>query len=273
MIKNNMNDTLEILVDSVKAGAKYRSIIPELIRNIAQEELQKRKNIKVAVKATRSRLHQIGGAFLNNKIDYAKWLELFISLPNRQINNPIFMQTCQQMMRLHSSMDERLPVLEQFYSRILNDIAPIHSVLDLACGLNPLAIPWMPLAQDAHYYACDIFEDMIAFLNDFLKLFHINGNVFGCDLSHQIPSQEVHLALLLKTLPCLEKLDKQIGIKLIENTRAEHILVSYPVKSLGGREKGMLDTYKNHFLAIIEGSDWKIQCFEFSTELAFLLSR
>ncbi|MFH1446892.1 MAG: 16S rRNA methyltransferase [Chloroflexota bacterium] len=268
-----MNDTLEILVDSVKAGAKYRSIIPELIKNIAQEELQKRKSTKAAVKATRSRLHQIGGAFLNRKIDYAKWLEVFTNLTNRQINNPLFKQTCQQMMCFHSSTDERLPILEQFYNRILIDIAPIHSVLDLACGLNPLTIPWIPLAQDAHYYACDIFEDMIAFLNDFLKLSYINGNVFGCDLSHQIPSHEVHLALLLKTLPCLEKLDKQIGIKLLDNIRAEHILVSYPVKSLGGREKGMLDTYKNRFLGIIEGSNWKIQCFEFSTELAFLLSR
>ena len=61
-------------------------------------------------------------------------------------------------------------------------LPPIRSVLDVACGLNPLAIPWMPLAPDVHYYACDIYADMIAFLNGFFQIAGIDGQAQACDL-------------------------------------------------------------------------------------------
>ena len=50
-------------------------------------------------------------------------------------------------MGYHSSTRERLPILEQFYARALADIPPARVVLDLACGLNPLALAWMPLGE------------------------------------------------------------------------------------------------------------------------------
>ena len=259
------------LVAAIRKSNKYQAITPDLIQHIGMQELARHSNFKQAIKATRTRLHQIGGAFLNAKINYTKWLNIFSATPNMQ--DPIFIQNTCDMMRLHTSTHERLPILEKFFTTTLQSIAPIHSVMDLACGLNPLAIPWMPLAKNFTYYACDIFEDMLIFLNDFFKLTQVDGLAFACDLSQSLPAQPVQLAYLLKTLPCLEQLDSQIGFNLIENILADHILISYPVKSLGGREKGMLETYKQRFAELTQGRGWQIQTFEFSTELAFLLSR
>ncbi len=81
------------------------------------------------------------------------------------------------------------------------------------------------------------------------------------------------MAFLLKTIPCLEQVDKQIGLSLLEQIQAEHILVSFPAKSLGGRDKGMPTFYRDHFYELIEGQRWQVQEFNFSTEIAFLVTK
>jgi len=149
----------------------------------------------------------------------------------------------------------------------------VTSLLDLACGLNPLALPWMPLAADAPYYACDIYSGQMEFLNRFLAHLGRPGRTELCDLTTELPAQPVQVALLLKTIPCLEQVDKSIGTRLLEGIPAEHLLVSFPVASLGGRGKGMLENYEAHFIQLTAGRGWLIQRFEFSSELAFLVSR
>ena len=89
----------------------------------------------------------------------------------------------------------------------------------------------------------------------------------------QPPQQPVHLALLLKTIPCLEQLDKQVGIRLLEGIQAEHILVSFPAHSLGGQSRGMVQNYEAHFREMVAGRHWSVQRFLFPGELAFLVSR
>ena len=87
-------------------------------------------------------------------------------------------------------------ILDRFYATTLADLAPIRSVLDLACGLNPLSIPWMPLAAGAEYYACDIYGDMVDFLNRYLALARIAGLAQIADLTRACPNQRVDVALL-----------------------------------------------------------------------------
>jgi 16S rRNA (guanine(1405)-N(7))-methyltransferase len=60
---------------------------------------------------------------------------------------------------------------------------------------------------------------------------------------------------------------------LLEKVKAEHILVSFPVQSLGGRNKGMPDYYQDHFYEMISDKTWKINKFTFQTEMAFLVTK
>jgi 16S rRNA (guanine(1405)-N(7))-methyltransferase len=176
-------------------------------------------------------------------------------------------------MRRHASTRERLPGLETFFHRTLGAMAPVQSVLDLACGLNPLALPWMPLAPGFTYLACDVYADLAAFLNGFFTLLGVDGQAQVCDLIDQVPQEPVQLALLLKSIPCLEQVDRQVGLRILEEVRAEHILVSFPAHSLGGRNKGMPENYSRSFRDLLAGKDWQVREFSFPTEVAFLVTR
>ncbi|MDR3575566.1 MAG: hypothetical protein P4L50_17035 [Anaerolineaceae bacterium] len=263
---------IEELVKAVQKGASYRSISPVLIRRIGVQELAKGRSWKEAVKATRNKLHQVGGAYQEQEPDYPAWqAELDAIDPIRE---PEQLKTfCRKVMQFHASTRERLPDLEHFYAETLAALGPIRSILDAACGFNPLALPWIPLAQDAIYYGCDIYADMVEFMNSFLTKVRRPGNVEVCDLIHACPGQSVQVALLLKTIPCLEQMEKTAGRALLDGIQAEHLLVSFPARSLGGRSKGMVQNYEAHFRQLIEGQPWRIQRFEFASELAFLVSK
>jgi 16S rRNA (guanine(1405)-N(7))-methyltransferase len=266
------NDTLNELVNAVKANPKYRSIETGLVRSIGQAELVHHENFKEAVKATRNKIHQIGGAYQENGIDYPRCSAELEDLP-ASLSNPALRDYCRQMMRQHASTRERLPILEQFYTDTLGSLGPIRSILDLACGLNPFALPWMPMAPGGMYYACDIYQDMADLIRHFLN--HINqpGIVEVTNLAASVPAYPVQVALLLKTLPCLEQLEKNISSNLLSSIQAEHLLISYPIHSLGGQSKGMLANYENHFHKITDGMHCSIRRFQYPSELVFLVTR
>jgi 16S rRNA (guanine(1405)-N(7))-methyltransferase len=265
------NTKVDNFVAKVQEGAKYAQLEPGLVRQIALEELRNQKDQRSALKTTRTRLHRLAGAFLAPKIDYAKWLDIFKSIP--RADHAQFKETSLRLMKLHASTQERLPFLENFYFECLEAIAPVSSVLDLACGLNPLAQPWMPLDKDCTYYACDVVEPLVGFLQGFLTLTGQNGSAFTCNLLHSIPQQKVQVAFLLKLLPILDQVDPNASSSLLDQVQADHLLISYPSKSLGGRSKGMQQNYAAHFERLTSGRNFQIRSFEFPNETVYLLRR
>ena len=192
--------------------------------------------IKEAVKATKNKLHQVGGAYRQTKLDYEKSLAL---LQETAVSTPQQLRTtCQDLMQAHASTRERLPILDDFYQTILAELPPIRTVLDLACGLNPLAYPWLPLPPDVQYTAVDIYGDMLDFIQGFFELMEMNGRTQQRDIIGNPPCEPADLILLLKTLPCLEQVDKTAATNLIDSLNGRYLLISYPAQSLGGRSKG-----------------------------------
>jgi 16S rRNA (guanine(1405)-N(7))-methyltransferase len=263
-------DDLAELVRLVSASPKYRAVSPEYIESVGRRELAKRRNLREAVKAAKNKLHQVGGAYLEGDLHYPQWLEAL-----RAAGDPeALRQTCRTIMGAHASTRERLPILDEFYAIILADLPPIRSVVDIACGLNPLAIPWMPLAAGATYDAYDIYQDMVDFAGQFMALpgAGVRGQAQARDVLQPVSLPPVDLALVLKAIPCLEQVDKAAGAKLLDKIQARHLLVTFPVHSLGQREKGMAAHYDAHFRQLWQGRPGTIRRFEFSSELAYLVS-
>ena len=259
---------LGALLQEIHTSSKYRTVCEEVIRNIGQKELSKRRNRKEAVKETKNTLHQIAGAYLDHKPNYAEMLSLLNAASASEDPN-VFRATCRQAMQNHASARERLPFLEEFYGTVMGGIGPITSLLDVASGLNPLAIPWMPLAPHAVYHACDLYTDMMAFLESFFPLAGIMGTTVACDVLTSPPTQAVDVALVLKVLPPLEQLDKAAGLRLLKALEAQYLLVSFPTRTLGGRNKRMAENYEAHFREMIQGEPWEVERFLFETELCF----
>ncbi len=263
---------LEHLLRAVQSSGKYQPVSEALIRRIGAQELAKRRNLKEAIKATKNKLHQVGGAYLDGDARYSTWLDELKAAQSR--GEAELRAACLRMMRYHASTRERLPVIEKFYAPIFAGLPPVHSVLDVACGLNPLAIPWMGLAEGAEYTAVDIYRDMMDFLAGFMALVPgVRGSTEVGDILGDCPSRRFDVALALKTIPCLEQVDHLAGQHLLDSINADILIVSFPSRSLSGRSKGMPEHYSAHFHQLIADRPWKVERFEFDNELVFKIMK
>ncbi|HXZ05755.1 MAG TPA: hypothetical protein VEH81_13050 [Ktedonobacteraceae bacterium] len=260
------------LIEAVLASSKYKSIDVDFIKYIGMQELSRHRNLKEAIKSTKNKLHQVGGAYQIGTPHYSTWLDE-LKFAKRSSNEENFLEMCKWIMQYHSSTRERLPVLEQFYNTIFANLPSINSVIDIACGLHPLAVPWMPLSVHVEYFAYDIYEDMISFLNESLALMPVKGSAKVCDVIHDCPAHKVDVAFILKAIPCLEQADKSAGWHLLETINANHLVVSFPAHSLGGKNKGMATNYESRFYEQVGPKPWSIQRFEFPGEVVFLVSK
>lgn len=276
---------LDELVAAIRASKKYAHIGEATLRHLGQIELGKRRNLKDAIKETRNKLHQIGGAY-QDSMHYAAWLsELEAAEPT------VRREILSRIMQHHASTRERRPILNPFYTTIFaalrEKLGEVHSILDVACGLNPLAIPWMPLPPDTAYHALDIYADMTEFIGQCLSLMNVKGTAETCDVvaalaaaladptcaAAQVLRRPVDVAFVLKTIPCLEQVDKRIGSSLLDILGAKQLVVSFPIQSLGGKRKGMLQHYSAHFAELMAGRSWPVQKLEFESELVFIVQK
>ncbi|MCS6939187.1 MAG: 16S rRNA methyltransferase [Roseiflexus sp.] len=284
---------IDEIVAAVLAAPKYRTIAPSLVRTLAVREFAAHRSVKAAIKATKNKLHQVAGAYVDQRIDVADWLRRLQShdvpypstapdeaLVQAALANPriahlgeSFIRASLDLMARHASTRERLPIVQRFYAEIFAVLPPVRSVLDVGCGLNPLAIPWMPLAPDAVYHASDIDRAIVDFVTQYLALVGIPGSVEVRDQASDPGGPPVDLALALKLLPVLEQIEDGAAARLLDALDAPFVLVSYPVRTLGGRRKGMGATYERQLEALIAGREWEVQRFVFPGELAFLIRK
>ena len=272
MLMDSNLDAIAEITASVLSKKKYRHIHPDLIRSLAGSELEKGRGKKETLKAVTGKLHQVGAAYFPSRPDYSSWLSDLQHLP-ANLDSPEVKSFCREVMENHHSTRERLLILEAFFNKALSPIAPVKSILDLACGLNPLALPWMPAAGDVRYSGCDIFSDMVGFLTGFAKHFSIDADFSVCNLLEANFTGEFQVAFLLKTLPCLEQLQADFSGRLLDAVPAEYLLISFPVRSLSGRPKGMRESYASRFEEMMNRRSWEFNKYEFFDELAYLVKK
>jgi 16S rRNA (guanine(1405)-N(7))-methyltransferase len=266
----NEGGDLARLLAAVRQSARYRRVSPALILAIGRRELATGRGLKEAIKATKGRLHQVCGAFQEGEPRYDAWIrELEAAAESGDAG--AFRGACATIMRCHASTRERLPLLDRFYAETIGGLPPPRSVLDLGCGLHPLAIPWMGLPPGVVYRCYDVDAELIDFLNRFFALIGIDGRAEVRDLAANPPHEEADLALALKLLPTLDHLARAAGAALLRALRASHILVSFPAHSLGGRQKGMARHYEARFGSLLAAEGMQARRITFPTELVFLV--
>jgi len=262
----------ELLLNAVLKSSRHKDVCDDLIKNIGTSELSKRRTLKEAIKATKNKLHQIGGAYFRVKPMYSRWLEKLKKAADSG-DEESFHDICVEIMSSYSSTKERLQIMDEFYGSIFSLLPRVSSIIDIACGFNPLAIPWMPISDEVVYYAYDIYKDMVKFLNDFMTMTNVRGYAEVRDVLHAPPEVSADLAFILKAIPCFDQIDRSATSKLLDSIRARWILVSFPIKSLGGREKRMVENYTARFDELMYGKSWSVKRLEFKTELAFLIAK
>ena len=86
---------------------------------------------------------------------------------------------------------------------------------------------------------------------------------------NEFPKADV--TFFLKTYPVLEIQEKGAGLAAIEKQKCKYVIVSFPTKSIGGKEKGMTDFYTKQFEAVAQSKKWEYKKLQFPTELVFVI--
>ena len=273
---------LERVLETVFAARKYGSVHPGLARAIAAAELAKGRSLKEAVKATKNQLHQSAAVYFRQNPDYdetVRQLQAVIGSIDcgrdayAHSDNESVRPLLRRIMGAHASTYERLPLLDTIYGQIFQRLPPVNSALDVACGLHPVARPWMPLPPDLAYTAYDIFADQIDFINRFFGVMGYAGVAVQRNALEDMSAPAADIAFLLKTLPCLEQIESGAGRRLLHQIDAPILVVSFPSHSLAGRKKGMAHHYAAYFDAITEGSGWQVESLTYPSELVYIVRK
>jgi 16S rRNA (guanine(1405)-N(7))-methyltransferase len=262
---------LDDLVRAVRATGKYGAIGEELIRNVGRTALATHSTAKAALKETKGKLHQVAAAYMPARSHYDQWVGLLARVRG---DPAILKDACRTVLAQHTSTRERLALLDSFYIRTMGQFGIVDSVLDLACGYNPLTAPWMPLTDGATYNAYDVYTDLVSFLSQCLFILGLQGCAKVCDVTGGLPTMPTaDVALLLKALPCLEQIDRPAVVHLLDTVPARHLLVSFPVHSLGGADRRMTEHYAAHFRDLMAERRWSWDRVDFATELVFVVEK
>jgi 16S rRNA (guanine(1405)-N(7))-methyltransferase len=260
------------IVDGLKESRRYRSLAEPALVRVARWSAGTHKGRQAALKAAKRKLHQVYGAYLSpGAVSAAERAAQLIS--EERPGEPEQRALCLEVLKQHASTAERLPFLERFYADLTAGLPPVRSIVDLACGLNPFALPWMGLPADSSYLAVDVDERLARVFDRLGQAWPVGLRGLAHDLTGGAPETSADLVLLLKAVPCLEQQEAGAGRRLLRSLDAPVVVVSFPARSLGGRDKGMRDTYDRMLHGMVEGSGREIEVRSYPTETVYRLAR
>ena len=252
-------------LDKLLHAKNYRDICPDTIHRVWIECQGKYRKVKDVEKAAREALHGITGAFMTPQ-------------EARQLAYDMHAWHCdktdaglERMLSRHASTRERLPLAETdtLYTRIFGFTGKPRSVLDLACGINPLYLG----ARNVPAVGLDIYGGAVQAINSF-------GEIYGAPVSARcvdllcpgsIPGERFDLALLFKLPPLLERQKSGALLDVMNAVNADHLVISFPTRTLGGRNVGMADQYSRWMESHVPSSRGIVHRFETSSELFYIL--
>ncbi|GAB4279358.1 MAG: hypothetical protein Kow0080_31610 [Candidatus Promineifilaceae bacterium] len=265
------------VVTAVKQSRKYHDTSEETIAALVADAARKYKSRKEVEKAVRKQLHNIMAPYLGDP-DYeqakTQMTEAFAQ------GAEAVKALCLELMAVHVSTEERLPILDTFFRQIFAVTGKPRAILDIACALDPLSLPWMGLGDetatfvppDLQFFAIDIHEARVDFLNHFFRLAGIAPLARVQDVALQFPQDRADVALFLKEMPRFSRNYGNLGRPLLEALPVDWLVLSYPTKSAhGGRD--LTARYRMFMYELLAGKDWPVTELVFEGELVFCIKK
>lgn len=254
------------LVDKILNSKKYRSLYRPTVERIVND-IASRYPAKLVEKAVKRRLHQIWGAYLIRP-DFKK---LLTDIEKRLGKGESIKSILLPVLALQSSTKERIPILDEFYQKIFSLTGKPESIVEPGCGLNSLTYFWLP--SPIKYFGFDVDMGQIDFLNSVLALAKTK-NAKVCLGDVFVDSFKVaEMVLLLKVLPLFEHQVKGCSLSILKKMECKYLVVSFPTKSLSGKNKGMKEYYEQQFKDLIKSEHWSVKKLEFESELVFVIKK
>jgi 16S rRNA (guanine(1405)-N(7))-methyltransferase len=264
-------DPIQPLIDDLLNSRKYRSLnLPdETVRDLLEQELPRHRNSKDALKAVRHKLHTIVAPYLGDP-DYEAMIG---ELSSAQAAGPeALREACTRILAAHASTRERLQVLDEFYPRLFALTGVPARILDLACGLNPFAWPWMGLPPSTAYFAYDIHSPRVAAINAFFKIQGVAPLAEVRDILVRPPLVEADVAFLFKEAHRMEQRQHGCSLPFWRALKVRWLLVSLPAESLSGRFQ-LAERQRALVSEAIGDAGWPVTELEFGSEIVFCIDK
>ncbi|MBX2801193.1 MAG: hypothetical protein KTR31_26165 [Myxococcales bacterium] len=238
------SEVVQRLVERLRQAPKYAGLCDDLLVWAVQQGLREQRSEKLALKVAKRKLHQAFGSFLPSarRKELLSVLAAAAGATDPQAHTALL----RQALSLHASTAERLESggLEDLWSVILDHVGTVRSVLDLGCGLAPAVLPWTQLPVDVRYLGVDLDGPLCEALQAALRPRWPHVRIEARDVRGEAPWPEVDVVLMAKLLPTVERQASGSAVQLVERLRARWLVATFPLRSLGGRDRGMGQQYR-----------------------------
>jgi len=261
------------LIDSVHKSHKYRDLdLPDaFLLDLINQNLSNSKNFSELKDNFRKSLHNVIAPYLED-IDYQAEIANLESGLEDLSSEEALKNYCLKMMAKHASTKERIPHLQPYFDAIHDVIGEPESVLDLACALDPLCLPWIHLAPQASFKAYDLNGSRIHYLQKFFDSAGIKAEAIQQDILLNPPQDQADCAFFFKEAHRLEKRQPGSTRILIENTNVKTFILSLPAYDLKGHHS--LETYHRHLVEkAIEAKNWNLESKLIGNEIIFFIHK
>ncbi|MEI6849641.1 MAG: hypothetical protein WCK29_01255, partial [archaeon] len=175
----------------------------------------------------------------------------------------------EELLETHNSTKERLadyPIIKDLILK-LNP----KSILDLGCGLNPLAL--LDTIKNMEYYASDINENDLELINKYFRLNNIKGKAFVYDLrtigSEKLPCAD--LCIIFKVLDIIEKKGHRLAEKILSSVDSKQFLVSFATRKLSN--KPMNRPKRGWFEYLLKRLNYSFEILELGNEVIYIIKK
>jgi 16S rRNA (guanine(1405)-N(7))-methyltransferase len=259
-------------VKSILQSKKYKNLnIPlETIQGLLAQPEAQRLGSRELQKWLKRKLHNIVADYLGDPDYNSKTSEMDQVFSSEEEN--LKKEFCRKILQSHASTRERLEHIPEFYDGIFRVTGKAHSILDLACGLNPFAFPWMGLDTSTQYHAYDIHQPRIDFINHYFGKLHLALLAEHRDILVTPPTKRADIAFLFKEAHRLDQRQKGCNRILWQAIQVNWLLVSLPANSLSGKHD-LVAKHRKLVKDSIGDSPWKVTELQFGNEMVFCIDK
>ena len=249
---------LKILIEKIKQKPEFRGISESIIKETLNKHLNQHKieieelserDSKIVIKEIRANLRNLTGQFQKASKNRGKLFE----------KNKI-----KEILKTHSSTAERIAFYPKL-KKIINSLKA-KSILDLGCGLNPIALA----NSKIKYYASDIRADELKLIQKFFEKNKIKGKTFTYDIRKINPDlPEIDLCILFKVLDVIEKKSHKLSEKILKTVKCRYFLISFATKKLSG--KPMRFPQRRWIELLLKRLNYSYKTFKSNNEIFYLV--
>ena len=145
-------------------------------------------------------------------------------------------------------------------------------ILDLACALDPLLLPWLNFPTETEFLAYDIHQPRLDFLNAFFARAYPSAHAIQQDILVNPPSQPADCAFFFKEAHRFEKRSPGCNQSFFQALPVKLIIVSLPTEDLRGHHS--LVSYHTQLIKeAIAGLPWELEQTQVGNELIFFIHK